>query len=104
MGAVVFDKETGGIPAEVEAMLDTIATVPQVDTGCLNVSHAIAITAYERRRQLQKGHVLYSDRLLSAAACMALCETRRRIVQFESLFRFGLGATPGYVQGSLADG
>merc|ERR1712113_1069180 len=42
--AVVFGKETGGIPAEVEAMLD-----------------AIAITAYERRRQLQKGHVLYSD-------------------------------------------
>merc|ERR1712113_379077 len=59
--AVVFGKETGGIPAEVEAMLDTIATVPQVDTGCLNVSHAIAITAYERCRQKQMSQALHSD-------------------------------------------
>jgi len=59
--AVVFGKETGGIPAEVEASLDTIATVPQVDTGCLNVSHAIAITAYERHRQKQKSQILRSD-------------------------------------------
>lgn len=59
--ALIFGKETGGIPAEVEGLLDTIATIPQADTGCLNVSHAIAITAYERRRQQHKHHLLPSE-------------------------------------------
>jgi len=51
--ALIFGKESGGIPPEVESLLDVSVTVPQADKGCLNVSHAIAITAYERRRQEQ---------------------------------------------------
>eukprot|EP00931_Biecheleriopsis_adriatica_P065428 TRINITY_DN39956_c0_g1_i1.p1 TRINITY_DN39956_c0_g1~~TRINITY_DN39956_c0_g1_i1.p1 ORF type:complete len:194 (+),score=32.44 TRINITY_DN39956_c0_g1_i1:274-855(+) len=51
--ALVFGKESGGIPPEAELVLNATVTVPQVTEGCLNVSHAVAITAYERRRQAQ---------------------------------------------------
>jgi len=49
--AFVFGKENGGIPPEAEQALNTVVTIPQVTEGCLNVSHAVAIAAYERHRQ-----------------------------------------------------
>lgn len=51
---LVFGKETGGIPAGVEPLLDIAATVPQTATGCLNVGHAVAVTVYERHRQTEQ--------------------------------------------------
>mmetsp|Transcript_138659 Transcript_138659/g.345809 ORF Transcript_138659/g.345809 Transcript_138659/m.345809 type:complete len:137 (+) Transcript_138659:366-776(+) len=52
--ALVFGKETGGIPREAELQLDILATVPQVARGNLNVANAAAIVTYERHRQLQQ--------------------------------------------------
>lgn len=53
--ALVFGRESGGIPSDAEALLHSSATVPQVSNGCLNVSHAVAMTVYERHRQLSLG-------------------------------------------------
>jgi len=52
--ALVFGKESGGIPTEAEPLLTMAATVPQATTGCLNVGHAVAVTLYERRRQKEQ--------------------------------------------------
>lgn len=52
--ALVFGKETGGIPREAELRLDVLATVPQLAPGNLNVANAAAIVTYERHRQLQR--------------------------------------------------
>lgn len=52
--ALVFGKETGGIPHEAERQLDILATIPQLSEGNLNVAQAAAMVTYERHRQLQR--------------------------------------------------
>jgi len=52
--ALVFGKETGGIPHEAELQLDILATVPQLSRGNLNVANAAAMVTYERHRQLRQ--------------------------------------------------
>jgi len=52
--ALVFGKESGGIPRDAERRLDILATVPQLASGNLNVANAAAIVAYERHRQVKR--------------------------------------------------
>jgi len=53
--ALVFGLEEGGIPEEALGFLDSTITVPMKvpgSEGSLNLSHAVSLVAYERRRQL----------------------------------------------------
>lgn len=53
--ALVFGREKDGIPEEAFELLDGTTTVPMNvpgSEGSLNLSHAVSLVAYERRRQL----------------------------------------------------
>jgi tRNA G18 (ribose-2'-O)-methylase SpoU len=63
--ALVFGKETGGIPRDAELQLHVLATVPQAAAGNLNVANAAAIVAYERHRQLKRNQEATQGQLLN---------------------------------------
>lgn len=57
--ALVFGREKDGIPEEAVPLLGGAVTVPMEvpgTEGSLNVSHAVSLVAYERRRQLRVQH------------------------------------------------
>lgn len=71
--ALVFGSERDGIPAEALRLLTASAIVPMEvsgDEGSLNLSHAVTVAAYERRRQLARRRQQHLTGLGERFACM----------------------------------